>query len=151
MSVGIASNKMLAKLASQAIKPDGILVIDGDPAMQNLLKTTAVSRLPRCGGKVTDTLTLAGINTVTDLQVSIHPPFALSTCPLCTVPLTAMPAWVLAAASSCVCLQKLVAAFQNQCCACDNNRDCCRSAALSALTQHGSQINASSVGGHTIS
>ena len=77
VSVGIASNKMLAKLASQAIKPDGILVIDGEPAMQKLLKTTAVSRLPRCGGKVTDTLTLAGVHTVADLQVSIFSPLAL--------------------------------------------------------------------------
>ncbi|DBA78854.1 TPA: hypothetical protein ACH3X1_008741 [Trebouxia sp. C0004] len=68
VSVGIASNKMLAKLASQAIKPDGILVIDGEPAMQKLLKMTPASRLPRCGGKVTDTLTLAGIYTVADLQ-----------------------------------------------------------------------------------
>jgi len=110
VSVGIASNKMLAKLASQAIKPDGILVIDGEPAMQKLLKTTPASRLPRCGGKVTDTLTLAGIHTVADLQVTIL--LALSRCPLCTVFLTAMPAWVLTAASSCVCLlQKLVAVF----------------------------------------
>jgi DNA polymerase-4 len=85
VSVGIASNKMLAKLASQAIKPDGILVIDGEPAMQKLLKTTAVSRLPRCGGKVTDTLTLAGIHTVADLQVSLYPPLTLSRCPLCFV------------------------------------------------------------------
>lgn len=68
VSVGIASNKMLAKLASQAIKPDGILVIDGQPAMEKLLKTTPASRLPRCGGKVTDTLTLAGIHTVANLQ-----------------------------------------------------------------------------------
>ena len=108
VSVGIAANKMLAKLASQAIKPDGILVIDGDPAMQKLLRTTPASRLPRCGGKVTDTLTLAGIHTVADLQVFIHPPLALSSC---TASLTAMPAQVLTAASSCVHLQKLVAAF----------------------------------------
>ncbi len=121
VSVGIATNKMLAKLASQAIKPDGILVIDGEPAMQKLLKTTAVSRLPRCGGKVTDTLTLAGIHTVADLQVSIFPLLALIRCPLCTVSWTAMPAQALNAASSCVCLQKLVAAFQNQFCACDFN------------------------------
>jgi len=119
VSVGIASNKMLAKLASQAIKPDGILVIDGEPAMQKLLKTTAVSRLPRCGGKVTDTLTLAGIHTVANLQVFTYPPLALSRCPLCTVSLSAMPAQVLLAAPTCVCLQKLVAAFHKQFCACD--------------------------------
>ena len=70
VSVGIGSNKMVAKLASQASKPNGILNIDGDAALQKLLSTTPASRLPRCGGKVTDTLTLAGVDTVADLQVS---------------------------------------------------------------------------------
>ena len=69
VSVGIASNKMVAKLASQASKPDGILVIDGQPALQTLLKATPAARLPRCGGKVADTLTSAGVCTVADLQV----------------------------------------------------------------------------------
>lgn len=73
VSVGIAANKMLAKLASQASKPDGILVIDGHAALQKLLQRTAAARLPRCGGKVTDTLTLAGIHTVADLQVHTQP------------------------------------------------------------------------------
>ena len=68
-SVGIASNKMVAKLASQASKPDGILVVDGPAALQSLLKATPAARLPRCGGKVTDTLVRAGIHTVADLQV----------------------------------------------------------------------------------
>lgn len=71
MSVGIASNKMVAKLASQASKPDGILVIDGEPALQRLLQATPAARLPRCGGKVTDTLTVAGVHTVADLQVCL--------------------------------------------------------------------------------
>lgn len=68
VSVGIGNNKMVAKLASQASKPNGILNIDGDAALQKLLSTTPASRLPRCGGKVTDTLTLAGVHTVADLQ-----------------------------------------------------------------------------------
>ena len=70
-SVGIASNKMVAKLASQASKPDGILVVDGPAALQSLLKATPAARLPRCGGKVTDTLVRAGIHTVADLQVRV--------------------------------------------------------------------------------
>ncbi len=62
---------MVAKLASQASKPDGILVIDGEPALQRLLQATPAARLPRCGGKVTDTLTVAGVHTVADLQVCL--------------------------------------------------------------------------------
>lgn len=73
VSVGIGSNKMVAKLASQASKPDSILVIDGDGALQKLLQSTPAARLPRCGGKVADTLTLAGVHTVADLQVRLPP------------------------------------------------------------------------------
>ena len=69
VSVGIGANKMVAKLASQASKPDGILAIDGDDALQKLLCATPAARLPRCGGKVADTLTLAGVHAVADLQV----------------------------------------------------------------------------------
>lgn len=72
VSVGIASNKMVAKLASLASKPDGILVIDDDAALQKLLQATPAARLPRCGGKVTDTLTLAGVHTIADLQVCMQ-------------------------------------------------------------------------------
>ena len=80
VSVGIGSNKMVAKLASQASKPNGILTIDGDAALQKLLSTTPVSRLPRCGGKVTDTLTLGGVHTVADLQVPCKCTLALTKC-----------------------------------------------------------------------
>lgn len=73
VSVGIGSNKMVAKLASQASKPDGILVVDGDGALHRLLQATPAARLPRCGGKVADTLTLAGVHTVADLQVRAMP------------------------------------------------------------------------------
>ena len=69
VSVGIASNKMLAKLASQNSKPDGILVVDSDDALQQLLQATPAARLPRCGGKVSNALGLAGVHTVADLQV----------------------------------------------------------------------------------
>ena len=80
VSVGIGNNKMVAKLASQASKPNGILTIDGDAALQKLLSTTPASRLPRCGGKVTDTLTMAGVHTVADLQVPCKGTLALTSC-----------------------------------------------------------------------
>ena len=70
ISIGIATNKMVAKLASLASKPDGIRVIDGPAALQQLLTNTPASRLPRCGGKVADTLSRAGVQSVADLQVS---------------------------------------------------------------------------------
>lgn len=68
VSIGLADNKMVAKLASLASKPDGMLVIDSLSALQQLLSTTPASRLPRCGGKVAETLTRAGVHTVADLQ-----------------------------------------------------------------------------------
>lgn len=69
VSIGIASNKVMAKLASLASKPDGIRVIDGPSALQHLLTTTPASRLPRCGGKVAEMLSRAGVHTVVELQV----------------------------------------------------------------------------------
>lgn len=69
VSVGIGANKMVAKLASQGSKPDGILAIDGNDALQKLLQATPAARLPRCGGKVADTLNVAGVHSVADLQV----------------------------------------------------------------------------------
>lgn len=62
---------MVAKLASLASKPDGIRVIDDTAALQQLLAATPASRLPRCGGKVADTLTRAGVHTVAELQASV--------------------------------------------------------------------------------
>lgn len=61
---------MVAKLASLASKPDGIRVIDGPAALQQLLTNTPASRLPRCGSKVADTLSRAGVQMIADLQVS---------------------------------------------------------------------------------
>lgn len=72
VSIGIASNKVMAKLASLASKPDGIRVIDGPAALQQLLTATPASRLPRCGGKVTETLSRAGVHSVAELQVKLH-------------------------------------------------------------------------------
>ena len=70
VSIGVATNKMVAKLASQAAKPDGVLVIGTQAALQALLAGMPAARLPRCGGQVAHTLGQAGVNTVADLQVS---------------------------------------------------------------------------------
>jgi nucleotidyltransferase/DNA polymerase involved in DNA repair len=46
VSVGVAPNKLLAKLASRAAKPDGVHVVAGVAAVQQLLADTPVDRLP---------------------------------------------------------------------------------------------------------
>lgn len=46
VSVGVAPNKLLAKLASRQAKPDGVHVVDGVAAVQQLLADTPVDRLP---------------------------------------------------------------------------------------------------------
>jgi hypothetical protein len=46
VSVGVAPNKLLAKLASRAAKPDGVHVVAGVAAVQQLLAEKPVDRLP---------------------------------------------------------------------------------------------------------
>lgn len=45
VSVGVAGNKLLAKLASRVAKPDGVHVVDGQ-ALLEMLAGTPVERLP---------------------------------------------------------------------------------------------------------
>lgn len=45
VSVGVAANKLLAKLASRVAKPDGVHVVDGQ-ALGKMLAETPVERLP---------------------------------------------------------------------------------------------------------
>lgn len=66
-TIGIASNKLLAKIASDHQKPDGLTVITDEEKVQ-LLRPMPVRTLYGVG-KVTETvLTDAGISTVGDLQ-----------------------------------------------------------------------------------
>ena len=79
VSIGVAPNKMVAKLASQAAKPDGVLVVGTQAALRSLLAGMPAARLPRCGGQVARTLGQAGVDTVADLQVGCQqgsPPVA---------------------------------------------------------------------------
>jgi DNA polymerase-4 len=46
VSLGVAPNKLLAKLASRAAKPDGVAVVGRVEAVQALLAATPVERLP---------------------------------------------------------------------------------------------------------
>ena len=53
VSIGVAPNKLLAKLASQRCKPDGVLAVSDAAAAQELLVAMPIKRLPGCGGKRT--------------------------------------------------------------------------------------------------
>lgn len=65
-SVGVATNKFLAKLASDLEKPDGFVVIPADGA-RRLLAALPVSRLWGVGKVAEQTLADLGIRTVADL------------------------------------------------------------------------------------
>ncbi|MEW5316206.1 MAG: hypothetical protein WDW38_007588 [Sanguina aurantia] len=67
VSVGVAGNKLLAKLASRVAKPDGVHVVDGQ-ALGKMLAETPVERLPGMGGKVADALRSIGISSIAQLQ-----------------------------------------------------------------------------------
>lgn len=73
-SVGVASNKFLAKLASDMEKPDGFVVIPGD-RIQQILDPMAVSKIWGIGKVTAQALQRAGIETV----------FQLRTAPRCTL------------------------------------------------------------------
>jgi DNA polymerase IV (archaeal DinB-like DNA polymerase) len=65
-SVGVASNKILAKIASDMAKPDGLIVIEPS----NAIKFTAdmdVVKIPGVGPKTRDMLRELGVKTIGDL------------------------------------------------------------------------------------
>lgn len=68
-SVGLAASKMLAKIASEQAKPDGLVVIE--PGTERaLLGPMPVRTLPGVGPATGDHLRRAGISTVDDLAVA---------------------------------------------------------------------------------
>ncbi|WP_326596501.1 DNA polymerase IV [Streptomyces brevispora] len=65
-SVGLAGSKMLAKIASEEAKPDGILLIEPGTE-RDLLAPMPVRTLPGVGPATADHLRRAGMTTVNDL------------------------------------------------------------------------------------
>lgn len=65
-SVGAASTKFVAKIASTRAKPDGLLLIPGDQTVA-FLHTLPVSALWGVGAKTQEVLARIGINTVEDV------------------------------------------------------------------------------------
>ncbi len=68
-SVGVASNKFLAKLASDLEKPDGLTVVpEGEEAVRLFLAPLPVTRIWGIGQKSAAVLNRHGITTIADLQ-----------------------------------------------------------------------------------
>lgn len=66
-SVGVAANKLVAKIASDLDKPDGLTVIAPQDVIQRL-GPLSIKRLPGLGRKKGDELIQAGVTTIGDLQ-----------------------------------------------------------------------------------
>ncbi|MGC4029523.1 MAG: DNA polymerase IV [Steroidobacteraceae bacterium] len=66
-SVGVAPNKLVAKIASDLDKPDGLTIVMPD-AMQALLDPLPVTRLPGLGRKKGQEVMAAGIQTLGQLR-----------------------------------------------------------------------------------
>ncbi|MEY4761708.1 MAG: hypothetical protein RLZZ200_1564 [Pseudomonadota bacterium] len=67
ISVGVAPNKLVAKIASDLEKPDGLTIVTPD-RVQVVLDPLPVKRLPGLGRKKGDALLEAGIRTIEDLR-----------------------------------------------------------------------------------
>ncbi len=67
ISVGVAPNKLVAKIASDLDKPDGLTVVTPD-RVQAVLDPLPVKRLPGLGRKKGDALLAAGIRTLGELR-----------------------------------------------------------------------------------
>lgn len=68
-SVGVAANKLVAKIASDLNKPDGLTLVT--PAnLRSILDPLPVRRLPGLGGKTGVRLEAAGVRTLGELRVA---------------------------------------------------------------------------------
>ncbi len=65
-SIGVAPNKMLAKIASDLHKPDGLIVIEPGGAAE-LIAGMDASRIPGIGPKTSERLEELGVKTIGDL------------------------------------------------------------------------------------
>ncbi|MBC8028357.1 MAG: DNA polymerase IV [Steroidobacteraceae bacterium] len=68
-SVGVAPNKLVAKIASDLEKPDGLTVVDARN-LQAVLDALSVRRLPGLGRKLGERVEGAGLRTLGDLRVA---------------------------------------------------------------------------------
>jgi DNA polymerase IV len=68
-SVGVAPNKLVAKIGSDLNKPDGLTVIDAGN-MQAVLDPLTVRRLPGLGRKLGERVEAAGLTTLGQLRVA---------------------------------------------------------------------------------
>lgn len=66
-SIGIAPNKMLAKMGSDMQKPDGLTLIDSANAAKSIANMD-VSRIPGIGPKTSERLQELGVKTIGDLS-----------------------------------------------------------------------------------
>jgi nucleotidyltransferase/DNA polymerase involved in DNA repair len=66
-SIGIGPNKMVAKIASDFQKPDGLTVVTAEQA-EDFLAPLAVRKIPGIGPKTEQSLARLGIKTVKDLK-----------------------------------------------------------------------------------
>jgi DNA polymerase IV len=68
-SVGVAPNRLVAKIASDLDKPDGLTVVTGD-RIHDVLDPLPVRRLPGLGRKKGEAVLAAGIATLGELRVA---------------------------------------------------------------------------------
>jgi DNA polymerase IV len=68
-SVGVASNKLVAKIASDLDKPDGLTIVPAD-RIQAVLDPLSVRRLPGLGRKSGERVEAAGIHTLGQLRIA---------------------------------------------------------------------------------
>ena len=66
-SVGVAPNKLVAKIASELEKPDGLTVVTGDN-VNTVLDPLSVRRLPGLGRKLGERVEAAGLSTLGELR-----------------------------------------------------------------------------------
>jgi DNA polymerase-4 len=71
-SVGVAPNKLIAKIASDLNKPDGLTVVNADN-MRAVLDPLSVRRLPGLGRKLGERVEAAGLHTLGELRIAPDP------------------------------------------------------------------------------